>query len=237
MRFRKLLLFAVLFFAVDISFGLTLAQIKTEIRLQIKDSDANRRRYTDTQLLNLINQTQRDVVNVSWIIKKSTDIELQTSTTYYTYPTDLIEIHRVTYKYRNLPETSLQELDASLNNGTWEATGGTPKNYFQSPSQPNSIGIYPYPLNSSSTGTISIIYFAEPTNLSSDSDTPYNGIERYTPYHDLLVYEPCYKIMLLEGEPEKALAYKSYYESRLQILLESVDKKPNFLPGFSSQRQ
>lgn len=219
------------------AYALTLSDIKTEIRIRIKDTDATRRRYSDTQLLNLVNQTQKDVVNLSWIVKKSTSVTLVSGTTYYSLPSDTIAIHRMTFNYRNLPETTLQELDSRFNGGTWATTPGLADRYFQDPSQPSTFGVYPWPNNSSSTGTVRIIYYAQGTDLSSDSDQPFNGDARYVPYHDLLIYEPCYKVFLIEGETAKSEAYRSYYESRIQILLGTVGNKPNYLPGFTGQRK
>lgn len=218
-------------------YALSLSQIRDQIRTAIKDQDSSRRRYSDATINSLINETQRDVVNISWIIKKSTDIELTTGTTYYSYPADIIEIHRVTFQHKNIPETSLQELDSQFNNGAWATIAGTPTRYFQNPSEPDSIGVYPFPGTSASTGTLRIIYFSEPVDLSGDSDVPFNEIERYAQFHDLLIYEPCYKIFLMEAEYDRAAAHKAYYEARMQILLGTVGQRPNFLPGFSSQRK
>lgn len=234
---KKILLLIIALFSAGASNALTLSTIRTEIRIRIKDSDSTRQRYTDAQLNNIINQTQRDVVNVSWIIKKSTAISLVTNTTYYAIPTDLIAIHRLMFRNYNLPETTLQELDSKSEFGKWPEQAGIPTAYFQDPARPSSIGISPWPNNLSSTGTINMIYYSQGTDLSSDSDVPFNSDTRYYPYHDLLIYEPCYKIMLIEGENDKAGEYKSYYESRLQILLAAIGNKPNFLPGFSAQRK
>lgn len=229
-------LFLVSFFHGRIE-ALTLSEIRTEIRVRIKDTDSTRRRYTDSQLNAIVNQTQRDVINVSWVVKESTEIALVAYTTYYTLPTDLIAIERLTKDYKNLPETSLQELDSRFNNSTWATTNGTPDRYFQDPVQPDKVGVYPVPSTTTHMGTLRMNYFSQGTTLSSDSDEPFNGEDRYAPYHDLLIYDPVYKIMLLEGEAAKASEYRAYYEARLQILLGTAGNKPNFLPGFSGQRQ
>lgn len=234
---NKILISVFLMLMPSFSGALTLSQIRDQIRIRAKDTLPARQRYTNAQIDAMVNQTAQDVANISWIIKKSTDIELISGSTFYTLPTDLIEFHRVTFNNKNLPETSLQSLDARFNNGAWPNSGGIPSSYFQSPSMPNSIGVYPYPNSTSSTGTLSIMYFASPVTLSEDTDVPFNSLDRYSQFHDLLIYEPCYKIFLIEGDLESAASYKSYYEARLQILLGSVAQRPNYLPGFSSQRQ
>lgn len=236
MRKIKLFLFF-FFFSASAAQALTLAQLRTAIRLRVKDANSSRQRYSDTDLTNIINQDQRDAVNFSWIIKKSTSIELVSGTTYYTVPTDIMAIERITLRHYNIPEVTLQTLDSNANFGPWLTSKGTPTQYFQDPAQPTKIGVYPWPASSSSTGTLRINYYAQPTDLSADSDVPFNSDVRYYPYHDALVFGPCYKIMLIEGEMDKAAEYKSFYQERLQLLANLSNAKPNFLPGFAGQRK
>lgn len=221
--------------------ALTLSEIKTEIRLRIKDTDSARRRYSDAQLLNFINQAQRDIINVSWMIKKSTTIVTAVDFRTYQLPSDFIDFYRVTHDHSNIPETSEQELDSQFNFGTWHNTEGKPNRYYQDfvSIQDNAsyITVYPFPGNTSSTGTLRITYYSQGTDLSADADVPFDSRFIFYPYHDLLIFDPCYKIFLIEGEIDKASEYRSYYEARLRLLLEKVDLRPNFLPGFSGQRK
>ena len=236
---KKFLLALSLFVPISPSvvFALDLSDIRTEIRVRIKDTHATNRRYSDAQLLEIINQTQRDVATVSWIIKKSTSITLVSGTTYYTLPTDVFSIDRVTFQYRNIPESSLQELDSRFNNSSWANATGTIDRYFQDLSQPSKIGVYPWPNSSASTGTLRINYIAQAADLASDSDEPFNGDDRYTQYHDLLIYDPCNKIFLIEGDLPKADQYRAYYEARVQLLLDSVGSRPNYRPSFGARRE
>lgn len=229
--FKKigLALLALLFFSP--LHALTLAQIRTEVRVRIKDSNSSRQRYTDAQLNNMINQTQRDVVNFTWVIHKNTSITLIIGTTYYTLPTDIIGIERVAWKRQNIPEQTLQGLDSKVNFGDWGIAAGPPQAYFQDPTQSTTIGIYPWPSNSSSTGTIVVNYSSQATDLSSDSDVPFNAEARYYQYHDLLIYEPAYKVMLIEGQAVKAGEYKAYFETRLKIMSDNLGRKDNYLPS------
>jgi len=213
--------------------SLTLSTIRTEVRVRIKDANASRQRYTDAQLNSIINQTQRDVVNFTWIIRKNTSIELVSGTTYYTLPTDIIHIDRVTWRRRNVPEQTLQSLDSTAQFGDWQIAGGPPQSYFQDPTQSTKIGIQPWPNSSSSTGTVVVNYVSQATDLSSDSDVPFNAETRYYPWHDLLIYEPAYKIMLIEGEYQRAAEYRSYFETRLKSMMDNLGRKDNYIPGFS----
>lgn len=227
-------LFYVLFFFISVNASaLTLSEIRTNARLLIKDSSSSRQRYTDAQLNKFINEGQKDVINNTWVITKSTTITLLNGTTYYSIPSDTLSVYRVTRERKNLPETSLQKLDGDSSNGSWASSGGTPISYFQDPSQTNKIGFYPWPNSSSSTGTVTFFYYAQGTDLSSDSDEPFNGEDRFTPYHDLLEYFVAYRVYVLEGEADKATLYRQEYENRLMLMAGRIGMRQNYLPSFS----
>ncbi len=228
--------FVILLLSASSLFALDREDIRTEIRLRIKDSDSTRRRYTDDHLNRLINQEQRDVVSLTGILRSNTEIVLSTGTTYYSLPSTLISIERITLDYKDFPEATLRGLDADFGGGAWQLTSGKPQKYFQDPSRPGSIGVYPWPQAILSTGTLRLIYLANADDMDDDADVPFNGSLRYLTYHDLLVYGPSYKIFLIEGEAEKAVEYRGYYESRINLLL-NKDQMPNFAPGFSGQRK
>lgn len=234
---KKILVILSLLIAPSISHALTLSQIRTEIRIRIRDSNTSRQRYSDTQLLNMINQTQRDVINYTWLITKSGNISLVSGTTNYATPNDLIGIIRITLDGLNLPEKTLEGLDSDANGGNWLLNHGKPSNYYQDPSLPDYVSMYPWPATSLDIGTIHVNYSATATDLVSDSDVPFNAIENLLNYNDLLIYEPCYKVFLIEGENEKATEYRTYYENRLQNALTQAGSKPNYNPNFSGQRK
>lgn len=228
-----LLLFLVLPLKAE---ALTLSDIRDQIRILIKDTDSSRRRYSDAQLLDFINEAQRDASSNSWIVQKSTSITLTTDTTYYSLPSDTIEITRVTRDYDLLEETTFDKEDSDADGSSWETEGGVPLEYFQDSTQPDKIGIRPWSSGTSSTGTARIHYIAQPVDLSSDSDVPFNSHNRYLPYHDILIYYVVTRIFMLEGETNKVTLYAQLYESRLQMMREKVGQKVNYSPGFSGQR-
>jgi len=234
---KKLIFFCCLLLAPSLH-SLDLGEIRDEVRLRIKDVgiSSTRQRFTDAQLNNFINQTHRDVVNFTWIIKKEVDIELVVGTTYYSLPSDYINNERVRFRNRNFNQTTVEELDSKFRNSDWRSTSGFPTNYFIEESLPNYVGVYPYPNTSSSTGTLTMDYIAQANELTSDSSEPYNEIDVYQQYADVLIYEPCYKVFLIEGEAEKALEYRQYYESRLQLMNSLIGKRPNYKPGFGGNR-
>lgn len=238
-NFLRLLSFAVFCFGVaplqNVD-ALTLAQIRTELRVRIKDvgTAGTRQTYSDSQLDNVINEAHRDVVNITWVIKKNTEFELVSGTTYYSLPTDIIAIQRVTRVKKVLKETTLEQRDAETTG--WESSGGPPSAYFQDPSEPDMIGLYPWPNSSASTGTVKVHYFAQANTLSVDSDEPFNGEDRYQTYADLLILYAAHKIFLIQGQFDKSNQYKQEYETRIIVMRERVGSKPNYNPGFSGNQ-
>lgn len=231
---RKIKLFASVFlFSIGAAHALTLSQIQTEIRVRVKDTFLGRPRYTDSQITALINEAQRDVINNTWVISKSYTFNTLSGTTYYALPTDILAIQRVTSAYQNLPETTLVKQDGDNSNSSWELSTGVPIYYFQDYAQSNQIGFYPFPVNATSTTTIKIIYSSQGTDLVNMADIPFNAESRYVSYHDLLIFYPAYRIFLIEGEADKATAYRQEYESRLVVMEQAIGKKPNYLPSVS----
>ena len=222
--FRKALcLLALAVLTAGPIFALTLSELRTDIRLRIKDTSSTRQRFSDTHLLTIINQGQRDVINTTWAISKSTTITLVAGTQYYTLPTDILQIQRVTNEYANLPEVTLQQQDTDNANTDWESDSDTPIYFFQNKARTTEVGIAPTP---TAGGTLRIIYYATASSLSSDSDEPFNGEDRFNNYHDLLVHYTCGAVFLLEGEIAKAQSYHQLYETRLKTMRENIGTKP-----------
>lgn len=233
---KKIFLVSFYLFIPCVSHALTVSQIRDNIRLIIKDTDSSRRRYSDAQLLSMINEGQKDVSNSTWIVSKSTTISLVSGTTYYSIPSDVIEITRLTREFKYIDETSLTKLDSDAIGSAWELIGGTPVDYFQDSTRIDQIGITPFPNTTSSTGTLRLQYIAQPVDLVLDTDVPFNAFNRYLSYHDLIVYYVCTRIFMLEGDAAKMGVYSQLYESRIQVVKEKVGSTPNFTPSFSGTR-
>lgn len=230
-RLRSLSFAGVLFLWVSVAHALTLTQLITQVRQNIRDTatSASLQRYSDSIITGYLNEGQRDVVNQTWVISKSTAITLVAGTTYYSLPTDLIAIQRVTQEYESLPEVTLEQQDADANYSAWESTGGAPTYFFQDKSQTNKIGIAPYP-TSGNTGTLRIIYFAYATDLSGSSDEPYLALDRFDGWHDLLVLYATYRILYIEAMWDKARAFKEQYDARVMLLRQNYGARPQLVP-------
>lgn len=232
---KKLLISLFLLFSPLSLRALTVSVLRSNIRTIIKDA-GDHNRYQDAQLLDLLNEGQRDVSNLTWLVSNSTSFSLVSGTTYYSLPTDIVEITRVTREYKLLNETTFSKADSDSAGSSWETLGGIPIDYFQDSTQPDKIGIKPFPNNSSSTGTIRVQYISQPTELVLSSDIPFNGSSRYLIYNDILVYYAVTRIFMLEGDIQRSQVYSQLYESRIDALKQKAGSHPNFLPSFSGTR-
>jgi hypothetical protein len=96
--------------------------------------------------------------------------------------------------------------------------------------------MYPWPKVTADLGTVRVIYWARATDMASSSDVPFNSMARFEAYQDLLIFYVAYRVYLIEGEIDKAGAYRQEYESRLAIMNERIGSKPNYIPGLSGPK-
>ena len=237
-RFLVLAAFAWIF-TVPAS-ALTLSDIETAVRRNIRDtsSTAAQQRYTDTVLDAIINEGQREVVNFTWCVQTSTSRVLSSQTTYYSLPTDLISIEMVTFRDSTNQTIELDEYSeakAYSEEGDFErSSSGAPDHYFvrYSTSGGNALEIAYLPVpTTSSTGTVRVLYNVQATDLSSDSDVPFDGLNHLYQYHVTLVYYATYRIKLMEGMADEAALYIKLYEAAIATMKDRLGRAPNYSPN------
>ncbi len=220
-------------------FALTLSDIQTEIRRNIRDTatDSSLQKYTDAVLLNLINEAQREVINITWAIHNSTSLTLSASTTFYDLPTDLIAPIRVIFtrngRTYELDETTIKVLDDD--NANWQnSSKGQPIEYYirlsTQAADPLEIAYIPIPPNTS-TGTIFMDYFMQSTDLSAGTDVPFEGFRHLYPYHFTLVYHATERIKAMEGKTQEATFWAQKFIRAMQIMDDRLGRRPNYTPG------
>lgn len=220
--------------------AMTWGEIRTQIRVRIKDTSTSRQRYTDTQLNSMIESAGRDIATVGRPIINGVTISLVSGTTCYSliasYPYKIIEFKRVRFANKSLPETTIEELDSKVGD-KWELQGGIPQNYYSQDTRGQYVCIYPFPNGiTGSTGNMSVYFYQDASSYVSDISDPFgDGNIRFQPYHDLFVWRVCADIFLLEGEGDKANYYQQIYESRLTYLKTNIWGKENYTPAFTSQ--
>ena len=208
--------------------AITLATIRSDCRVLVKDDGATRNRFSSAQLLRFINEGQKDLVQYAKPLRKSTQFELVSGTTYYSAPSDLLAPIRVTRSYQLLPEVSIQNLDKQIQ---WQTVAGLPINYYINHSSRTLIGFYPFPNTTSSTGTIRMEYSAQATDLSGDSDQPFNSVVELQPYGYLISFYCAYRTSLIDSKTVQAQAYYAEFKRGSDMLANDAFSRPNYRPG------
>lgn len=220
--------------------AMTWGEVRTEIRVRIKDTNSSRQRYTDTQLNNMIESAGRDIASVARPIINQLSVTLVSGTTCYDISalaaSPILDIKRVRFSNKNLPETTIEELDAKAGD-TWQATGGIPQNYFFDDTRLQNICMYPFPNGiTGASGNVLVYFYQDGSEYVNDATDPFgSGNIRFKTYHDLFVWRVCADVFLLEGEGDKANYYQQLYESRLTYLKTNVWGKENYTPAFTGQ--
>ncbi len=208
--------------------GITWGTIRNDCRVLITDDGATRNRFSNAQLLRFGNEGQKDLIQYAKPIRKSYEFELVAGTTYYSAPSDFISVERLTRSYQVLKEESIKSLDKSQQ---WQTVGGLPIAYYVNHSSRTLIGFYPFPTNSSSTGTIRMEYNAQATDLSADADSPFNSITELQPYGYLLSFYCAYRASLIDAQTVQAQAYYAEYKRGSDMLASDAFSRPNYRPG------
>jgi len=235
---KKAILLAVSFFLMGLanSWSLSLSDIRTQVRRNVRDADSSRQRYTDAFLLDLINEAQREIVNATWLIEKSSSYVLSPLTTYYLLPTDLLVINHVEFKttqgsIQPLEEKTLKGLES--NNPDWRKSNGQPLEYWvdqATTSAQQTISYIPIPTNTS-TGTVFVRYFYQAPDLSADSDIPFDSKRAFYTYHMAMVYQVTYRIKLIERKVDESVAYLNMYTNYMNLMQSKLGQIPNYTPS------
>ncbi len=205
----------------------TLSGIQTRCRVDIKDTGASRQRFSDAQLAAFINESQDDIAQDLWPIRKSFVFELVAGTTYYSMPSDWLHTTRTTRDHQAIEEKSLASLDK---NSAWQSVGGLPTVYFVSFSSRTKVGFYPFPDTVSSTGTIRMEYIAKATYLAGSTDEPFGGVSELQPYADLLVHYCAYRAAMIYGQQDLAAVYLNAYQAGLKTMQKEINTRPSYNP-------
>lgn len=237
-RGAKSLLFPTVFLAASVSWGLTLAQIKTEIRRNIRDNLSTSQRYSDTILESFINEAQKDVVNATFCLQDVQAITLVAGTTYYDLANDFYTSRLAIYKNSSNRSSVLEQVsERSLyqNNPDWARQPGAPVNYMISYSTSGGanlrVSFIPIP-TTSSTGTVNVYYYNQVEDMSGDTDTPFNGVIHLQTWSHVLVDLVSYRIAVIEGTADAAV-YLQNFNGRMAVMEKQFRRLDDYNPSFS----
>ncbi len=238
MRWSKLFILGLFF--VGPVWSLTLSDIRTQIRRNVRDTatDTSRQRYSNAIILDWVNEAQRDVVNLSWPLSNTTFFTLIEGTTFYPLPNSYLATLRVEFQKQGsstvdiLDQVTIKRLDDE--NVGWRTHAGSPAEYMVRRStdltDPHLVAFIP-PATNTSTGTVTIEYAAQVTDLSSDSDAPFEGYRVLYPYHYTLVWWVTERVKAIEGKLEDAKYYRDLYDRSVAIMRDRLGRRPDYTPG------
>ncbi|TXH50773.1 MAG: hypothetical protein E6Q97_19715 [Desulfurellales bacterium] len=219
--------------------ALTLADIRTQVRRNVRDTsaDTNFQRYSDAVLTDTINSAQREVVNAVWMLSTDTTFSAAAGTMFYDQPANFLAPLKVAFQKSGtstrveLTEKSQAGL-YSLNQN-WESQTGTPIHYYvrQKPdASVKQIGLYPAPA-ATSLGTVYLTYTYTPDDLSADSDEPFNGAPWLRTYHKVIVDYSTGLLKQIEGKDSDATGYFNFAAAGMNRMKERLGEMPNYNPG------
>ena len=237
------LLFALLAFGLPAAgHALTLSDIETQIRRNVHDtsSDSTLQTYTDSVIDAWINDAQREIVSLTWCIQTSTSYVLTAATTYYAVPTDFIAVvpgkalfldnGGQQYQLQEFSEAKVYQTDPDFE----QTSSGPPTYYFtRFPGDTDDsleIAYLPVP-TATSTGTVTLFYYNRPTDLSSDSDVPFEGFTHLYPYHYGIVYHVVARIKALEQKMEQSTYWMKEFERVVTTMADRLGRAPNRSPS------
>lgn len=216
--------------------ALTAAEIITRARLLLRDSssDTTRQRFSDAQLLNLLNDAQREMNSLAMVQKASFTFTLTGGTTEYPLPTDFLTAWRVLHKDRKMEQTSFDAEDAQSE--AWMTASGTPQRYYIYAATTPVIGFIPAP-TTVSTGTAVVYYIQQTTDMTADTETPFSGWVQAIPYHSALAYFVTYRGLWLLGDIQLADRYAQEWALWIESARTGLINKPDYNPSFTGGRR
>lgn len=216
--------------------ALTLSELRTNARVLVQDNGTatSRLRFSDSQIETLLNECQREAVGTVYPMMASYQFELVAQTTYYSLPDNFLAVRRLTWKGRVLQEKSPVNLDQTKE---WESISGSPLNYFVSFASRTKVGIYPFPADSTSTGTIKVEYYSQADDLDDDTDVPFNGIKEFYPFHHMLAYCAASRMAAIDGQGQVAGLFLQIYSQSLSRLAGVAMARPAYSPAVTPNTQ
>ncbi len=212
----------------------TAAELVTEARELARDPSATgRTRFTDAQILKFINRGMRDTISYTQCLRDNYTFELVALTTWYDLPSNFISVIRVKLKaedYLVLEEKSLAGLDRETEG--WETVQGQPDEYYVSFSSRTKISFYPIPATHTDTGTIHIDYYTQ-ADILTVSDTPFNAVTEFTPFHSMLSFYAAAEMTVIDGLFGLSDRYMARYITDRERFKLSCIQRPGYRPSIS----
>lgn len=219
-----------------VSHALIASDILSRARLYLKDQSfaANRQQFSDSSLLQLLTDGQREANATLWLQSNTTSFSLAAGTTEYVLPSDFMFTYRVTLAGTKLYMTSYDALDTSSLG--WATAQGLPTQYYINGFLPaTTMGFVPAPVTGS-TGTVVVQYAQNTPDVTSTGQTLYSGWVPLASYQQGLTdYIVCHGWQVLE-EMDDAKPFCDRWNQYILLMRNQQTRMPDFNPGGGGRR-
>ena len=217
--------------SVSIVHAKTLAELRAAERYKLNDSTVTSHSpyWTDAELNIRNNDIQRQIAQYTRCMYVSSIATPVAETKEYSIPPNCISIDRVSFlqttsttSYRKVEAITMGGLDVKI--PTWENnTSGKPLYYYE---RGDKIGFdRPVSATYASTDAIKIDYYKYPTNMTTDSDEPFEGIDYLELYHDVIVLGVVAMCKEDEGKGNEAANITAKYIAGINGMMDSLQHK------------
>jgi hypothetical protein len=230
---KKFLIFAFLACFASNSYALNYGEIRTMVRSLVRDNTPSSGSpvFSDTLLGEYINIIQREIAMNTWCIEDSHTYTIVAGQREYQFTSDMVAITRVTLDNELIEQKSIAKLDDS---DTWEVNvqTATPTNYYVRHTTVSVIGFDTFPSTSTDT-SFTAWYVKNPTEMSSDTDEPFNGQARLEPFHYAIVLGASALISYAYGKPSDGDKYYTLYIDRVKVMEQVIRLTPDYAGSIS----
>lgn len=194
------------------------SDLRSEIRTVLKEPDTSVGNWTDARLLFRANKIQAAICSGILCMETSEVINLTADTTNYTPTSQWLATRVVYYLGAPLMKTTEEEIAHKMRVGaikerSLKSTADKPYCWFPSAGQ---LVIFPA-LPVAKAGAVKASFWIRPTDLSGDSDTPFDGKEYMEPFTDLILFGVTAWCLSEAGESRggEREMFKMWYRERL----------------------
>jgi hypothetical protein len=215
------------------SFSMNRKEMLSQVKWTIRDNPqfVMKHKFTDEILIDLINDAHREINDITWTIHNSTRIVLSAGTTSYSLPNDCYAINRVLLNLDTiLSEKTITALDNEAD-GWYKSSTNTPTYYYQSWDK-TKISFYPCP---DTSYVIDMDYTQIASDLTSDTSVPFNGIDKYKTYHNLIVWRVVAYCLSVDNSPNATIFWE-LWSNGVGRMANQIGVTPNYIPFMSGKR-
>lgn len=205
--------------------------------------------WQPSELLRRANIHQRKIARRAQCLMSSSNVSLLTGVYEYDQPAGCLMVTRVVIAEKPLTETTIDHLDAIVQSGRkpntfiipgvydptwstdkWSEMTGEPTHYYQRVG--GRIGVYPTP---DADYTMAVDHVILPTDMAGDDDSPFNGSDWLTEFHDLIAYgvvADCLMENNNQGDALRARTFGRKYDDGVKEMYIHIRKRPRLAQTF-----